>query len=262
MRALITGGTSGIGYGVARQLAERGWDVTIVGRSVERGTQIASDLGGTFIRADLSLMSEVSRLAEQIEDPIDALVMCAGGVSTRSEATVTLEGFETTFACNYLSKFALSQMLLSQIKPGGCMLMVGGNGKTKNVSTEWATHHPSYKAAYKAALAVDIYASLLASRTTHVRIHTCYPGMVRTDLLKDASAPIRLLTKLLSAPIEQGSSYLTRLILEQRPAVQWKQNTPLHFAPPLPVGQHADNLWAYSQQTIAPYLGRRDEYAL
>ena len=68
MRAVITGGTSEYGYGAAcvELLAGFEWDVTVVGRNTERGTQIATDLGVRFIGADLALLSEAARLANLI----------------------------------------------------------------------------------------------------------------------------------------------------------------------------------------------------
>jgi 3-oxoacyl-[acyl-carrier protein] reductase len=44
MRALVIGGTSGIGYGIARSLAKEGCNVTISGRSKERGEEIVREL--------------------------------------------------------------------------------------------------------------------------------------------------------------------------------------------------------------------------
>jgi NAD(P)-dependent dehydrogenase (short-subunit alcohol dehydrogenase family) len=253
MNALITGGTSGIGSGVARQLAQRGWNVTLVGRNREQGTRIAAETGGTFLQADLSLMSEVQRIARQVEASFDALILCAGVVSMRSNLSVTEEGLETIFATNYLSKFAISQLLLPKILADGCIVMVGGNGKYANASTAWATPQAGFKAAFKAALAVDLYASHLASQTPHLRIHTCYPGMVRTNLFRSAPLPIRLVTKLFGAPIEQGSTHLTRLVLEHHPETHWNQATLRQFSPALPAGSAVESLWDYSQQILASY---------
>jgi NAD(P)-dependent dehydrogenase (short-subunit alcohol dehydrogenase family) len=253
MNALITGGTSGIGSGVARQLAGSGWNVMLVGRDHERGTRIAAETGGTFLQADLSLMSEVHRIGRQVEASFDALILCAGVVSMRSNLSFTEEGAETTFATNYLSKFALSQILLPKILADGCIVMVGGNGKYANASTAWATPQAGFKAAFKAALAVDLYASHLASQTPHLRVHTCYPGMVRTNLFRAAPAPIRFVSRLFGTPIEQGSAYLTRLVLEHQRETHWNQAIPRQFSPALPAGSDVESLWDYSQQILASY---------
>ncbi|WP_256760456.1 SDR family NAD(P)-dependent oxidoreductase [Cohnella sp. WQ 127256] len=252
MRIVVTGGTSGIGYGTARLAAERGCKVTIVGRNRTQGVKLAAELGADYLYADLSKMSDVRKLAEQLEEPIDALALCAGGISTSKETRLTDEGLETTFATNFLSKFALSQLLLQQNKivPGGCIVMVGGNGGHKNASTAWAESHAGLQAAFKAALAVDLYASELAKQHPQLRVHTCYPGMVRTNLFREATLPIRLLSRVLGKPIAKGSAYLGRLILEKHSGVHWKQNRPMRFPTPLPGGQEVKALWAYSRQAV------------
>ena len=52
--ALITGGSNGIGEGVARHLAGRGAHVVIADIDVARGQAVAEDLGGRFIRTDVT----------------------------------------------------------------------------------------------------------------------------------------------------------------------------------------------------------------
>ncbi|MFD0590944.1 SDR family NAD(P)-dependent oxidoreductase [Paenibacillus sp. GCM10027627] len=250
MRILVTGGTSGIGYGIARLAAERGWEVILVGRDVLRGARIAEELGGQFIQADLSVMSEVRRIAEGVAQPIDALAMCAGGVSLSSSVRFTGEGHETVFATNYLSKFLLSQLLLQQnkIAPGGCIVMVGGNGNYKKAPTAWTQPQAGLKAAFQAALAVDLYASELAVRNPDIRVHTCYPGVVRTNLLRNAPLPFRIVTWLMGSSVSKGSMHVMRLFLEKRTEVHWNKNLPMQFNPPLLGGQEREKLLAYSQQ--------------
>lgn len=250
MKALVTGGTSGIGYGVACQLIEQGWAVTIVGRNKQRGKAIAADTGVEFIQADLSLMSEVDRLAAGLQTPLDALVLCAGIVDMRAEVQFTGEGYERTFATNYLSRYLLSQRLLPQMTDGGSIVMVSGDGNHKNVSTDWATPHAGMPAARKAAVAVDLYAAELAANQPRLRVHTCYPGPVKTNLVRDAAWPIRLYMQLFGSSLEQGSAHLTQLVTQRHEGVHWNKNAPMQFSA-LP----ADNgLSAYSQAILEKHM--------
>lgn len=250
MKALITGGTSGIGYGVAQQLAQADWNVTIVGRNITRGEQIAHEVNGKFVNANLSLLSDTIRLANELSDSFDAVVLCAGAIFP-DEQPQTAEGLEPTFALNYLSRFALSQALLPKMKEGSRFIMVSGNGKHKNTSTDWAAHHTGQAAAFKAALAVDLYAAELARRVEQIHVYTCYPGWVRTNLLQNAPLPTRLIFQLFGSSVQKGSAYLTRLVTETPTQVHWNKSTPMQFSPSLPTGDETDLLWTYSEEIVA-----------
>ena len=81
-KALITGGTSGMGIAVALSMAEKGASVIITGRDETRGASTVEEIraGGhdaQFIAADFSEMSEVRRVADAAGE-IDVLVNCAG----------------------------------------------------------------------------------------------------------------------------------------------------------------------------------------
>jgi short-subunit dehydrogenase len=90
--ALITGGTSGIGAAFARALAARGYDLVLVARDETRlrsaadRLHTASGIDVQILAADLSVRSDVTRVAERLADPdrpIDMLVNNAGlGVHT------------------------------------------------------------------------------------------------------------------------------------------------------------------------------------
>ncbi len=87
-RALITGGTSGMGIGTARSMAEKGATVIITGRDETRGASAVDEIraGGhdaQFIAADLSELSEVGRVAvadvHELSDVITFLATPAAG---------------------------------------------------------------------------------------------------------------------------------------------------------------------------------------
>lgn len=86
-RALITGATAGIGNAYARELAKRGYDLTLVARDIARLDQVAADLGAKHsvdvevIGADLATPEGVQRVADAVTStttPIDLLVNNAG----------------------------------------------------------------------------------------------------------------------------------------------------------------------------------------
>lgn len=86
-RALVTGATAGIGNAYARELAKRGYDLTLVARDTTRLDQIAADLSKKHkvridvIGADLSTVDGVQRIADAVTDtakPIELLINNAG----------------------------------------------------------------------------------------------------------------------------------------------------------------------------------------
>ncbi|MCP2164905.1 SDR family NAD(P)-dependent oxidoreductase [Goodfellowiella coeruleoviolacea] len=113
---IISGGTAGIGQGLARHLLGRGDHVVVIGRDQAKGRAFRAEadrLGAadraTSLTADLSLVAENRRVIAAIENrfaQVDALVL--GAQFYRTRRTETAEGFEHTFALYYLSRFLLS----------------------------------------------------------------------------------------------------------------------------------------------------------
>lgn len=116
---LITGATSGIGFATAQGIARQGATVIIVGRSPERcqaAVQKIREQSGNpcveFLVADLSLQSEVRRLAAQVQEryaQLHVLVNNAGGLFLNGQ--VTGDGIEMTLALNHLSYYLLTRSL-------------------------------------------------------------------------------------------------------------------------------------------------------
>ena len=117
---LVTGSTDGLGKAVARELAAQGATVLVHGRSGPRVdaaiAEIADATGSDrlvpFV-ADLSSLDAVDCLADEVSADrgrLDALVNNAGiGLPERVESS---DGYELTFAVNYLAPFRLTGRLL------------------------------------------------------------------------------------------------------------------------------------------------------
>lgn len=118
--AVVTGASSGIGKATAKGLAAQGWRVIGVGRDPERSAAAEAEIRAAatdgaeveFLRADLCVMREVKRLADEIRERtsrLDVLINNAGGV--RDKLYMTEEGNEATFAANHLAPFLLTREL-------------------------------------------------------------------------------------------------------------------------------------------------------
>jgi len=115
---VITGGTDGIGRGLAAEYLRRGDEVLVIGTNAAKGAAFAGASGerAHFLAADLSLVSENRRLAGQLAarfPVIDVLVL--GARYHHSARVLTAEGLESNFALFYLSRFLLSHGLVSSL---------------------------------------------------------------------------------------------------------------------------------------------------
>jgi len=130
--ALVTGATSGIGREIALQLADRGAEVVVHGRSAERGAETVRDVensGGKarFVAADLGKADEVRRLAAEA-GAVDILINNAGIYRFGDTPDTTDADFDEQMNTNLRAPYILVQELV----PG---MAARGNGAVVNVST-------------------------------------------------------------------------------------------------------------------------------
>jgi NAD(P)-dependent dehydrogenase (short-subunit alcohol dehydrogenase family) len=120
---LITGSTDGLGLATAERLLRRGARVLVHGRSEQKLERALAKLGadrGAGVRgylADLSSLEEVRRLARCADelDRLDVLINNAG-VAVADGRRESRDGFELTFAVNYLSHFLLTAELMPLLR--------------------------------------------------------------------------------------------------------------------------------------------------
>jgi NAD(P)-dependent dehydrogenase (short-subunit alcohol dehydrogenase family) len=114
---LVTGASSGLGRALADELARGGHKVIVHGRDASRVAEVAADIGGVAVRADLSSLDEVRRLADEVAGRgtrLDVLVNNAGVGFGRPGAgrELSKDGYELRFAVNYLAPYLLTKLLL------------------------------------------------------------------------------------------------------------------------------------------------------
>ena len=122
---LVTGSTSGLGRGVALELASTGAHIIVHGRNRERGMEVVNQIeqegigSAEFYAADLASFDQVREFAETIlqdYEKVDVLVNNAGiHLAPEDGRLLSVEGHELTFAVNYLSGYLLTRMLLPRI---------------------------------------------------------------------------------------------------------------------------------------------------
>jgi NAD(P)-dependent dehydrogenase (short-subunit alcohol dehydrogenase family) len=124
---LVTGSSDGHGKRVAQELAGRGATVLVHGRDRQKTEAAAREIGSEDVLiADLASLEEVRRLAGEIGE-LDGLVNNAGIISL--ERRESADGYELTFAVNYLSHFLLTRLLQSKLREPARVVNVSSLGQ-------------------------------------------------------------------------------------------------------------------------------------
>jgi uncharacterized protein len=176
--AVVTGGSSGIGEAIARELARRGWKPVLVARRQERLEPLAAELGGEFELADVSDRESVDRAAAAILERhprIDLLVNNAGIPGRGDFFGLDPERIEAVIRTNYLGGVWMVRAFEPGLQPGSHVVNVVSVAGT----VAFAPSGP-YAASKHAQLAFSrSLGSTFASRG--VRVHTILPGFVETE---------------------------------------------------------------------------------
>jgi len=134
--AIVTGATGAIGAAIARQMAQKGFSVTIVARDETKARNLTSEIirstgnvNVDFMIADLSRKIEIQKIAAAWNKPLHVLINNAAATPRRREETP--EGIEMQFATNVLGYFWMIGHFLPFLKAGAPSRVV-------NVASYWA----------------------------------------------------------------------------------------------------------------------------
>ena len=185
-RVLITGGSSGIGAGLAEAFAAAGATVGIAARREDRLAEVVERCrvhapGSTMWAVDLAEDDAVDRLAARAVDDlggVDILVNNAGIPKRRHVAALDPATVEAVMAINYLSPVRLTLALLPH-------MLERGTGTVVSVASVAATLSPPGESAYsasKAALAVFSESMAVDLWASGIKVSVVYPGVVDTEL--------------------------------------------------------------------------------
>ncbi|MBB6407919.1 SDR family NAD(P)-dependent oxidoreductase [Mesorhizobium sangaii] len=128
-RALVTGGSDGIGLAIAESFSREGADVLIVGRDTRKLDAAARQLGGNVetLSADLATGAGIEAVAGHVKNcarPLDILVNNAGVAFLVPFETVSEEQFQQSFALNVTAVFFLTQALLPHLAAGASVINI------------------------------------------------------------------------------------------------------------------------------------------
>ena len=175
--AVVTGASSGIGAATARTLAALGFHVVAVARRADRIRQLADELGGSAVVADVTDGASVQALADQLPR-VDVLVNNAGGArGLEPVAEADLENWRWMWETNVIGTLQVTRALLPKLIACGDGLIVT---VTSTAALEVYDGGAGYTAAKHAqgALHRTLRGELLGKP---VRLTEIAPGAVQTE---------------------------------------------------------------------------------
>lgn len=178
--ALVTGGTKGIGRGIAQALLAAGYRVVVCARQQPEALPAADGLTAEFVACDVRDVEQVKAMVAGVVERhgrLDLLVNNAGGAPAAEAATASPRFHESILRLNLIAPLNLAQAANAQMQKqeeGGVIVFIGSiSGMRPSPGT----------AAYAAAKAgvMSLVTSLAVEWGPKVRVVAVSPGLVRTE---------------------------------------------------------------------------------
>lgn len=239
--------------------------IVVTGAAGGLGKALAERLGAATITrsdGDLSRISEVRRIAEQIEGrypDLEVLINNAG--VSRFKREVTPDGLETTFATNYMAPFVLSNLLLP--------VLARNHGTVVNIGSEqhrWVRQIPwddlqgerrwrPLEQYNLTKLYVVMFTRELARRAPSVTTACVSPGFLRTRLGRDATGGFRLflaLARPFQRQPERGAEAVISVMRSGARGAYFRGKRQVLPSKLALDGDAAERLWALSVRWLQP----------
>jgi NAD(P)-dependent dehydrogenase (short-subunit alcohol dehydrogenase family) len=217
---LVTGSSSGLGKSTAMGLAQLGATVILGCRDKQRGevalAEIKTASGNQMVELmliDLSLQHSVRSMVAEFEKRyyhLDVLINNAGVF--KKQRIVTADGLETMFVTNHLGPFLLTNLLLDRLKSAA-------SARILSITAPSTTHldfddlqgekkFNAYTAFGASKMCNLLFTYELARRLegTHIIANAIHPGLVKSGIMREAAAPIRWFTYLISTTPQKASA--------------------------------------------------------
>lgn len=177
--AVVTGGSSGIGLGIAKELAKEGALVTITGRRQDALDKAVAEIGhgAVGVRADASDLADIDRLYVAVKrgnGAIDILVLNAGFYEFMKLGEITEEHFDKTYNTNVKGVLFAFQKALPLLTKGASVIVTGSIAGSTGIPSM------SVYSSTKAAVRNLVRGWILDTREYGIRINVLRPGHTLT----------------------------------------------------------------------------------
>lgn len=188
--AVITGGASGIGYATAQRFAEEGAKVVIVDLNEDIGNKVAKELGGIFIKANVTSEEDVARMYKVAFDEygrIDIAFNNAGISPPEDDSILTtgIDAWRLVQEVNLTSVYLCCKAVLPYMLKAGKGSIINTASFVATMAS--ATSQISYTASKGGVLAMTRELGVQFARQG-VRVNALSPGPVNTPLLQELFA--------------------------------------------------------------------------
>jgi retinol dehydrogenase 14 len=216
---IVTGSSSGLGKATALSLAKLGATVILACRDKQRGQAALEEIRAMsgnesldLMLVDLAAQDSVRRMADEFlkrYDRLDVLINNAGVF--KNERALTADGLETMFATNHLGAFMLTNLLLDRLKanaPSRILTISAPSTTPLNFDDlQGAQKFNAFEAFGASKMCNLLFTYELARRLagTQASANAIHPGLVKSQIMREATAPVRWLTYLMSSAPEKAA---------------------------------------------------------
>jgi NAD(P)-dependent dehydrogenase (short-subunit alcohol dehydrogenase family) len=223
----MTGATSGFGKLVACSLANQGAELIVMARNKEKGEQLLANYASqypqgkgeiTLVEGNLNSFESVARACEEVRasyPKLDTIILNAGIMNF--EYIETVDGIEETLQVNLLSPLLITHLLMDSMlsSPAPKIIFTASalhQGIINFDDLEFKTKFSSFKSYRQSKLGVILLSRLLATKMPLIPIYSHHPGMIRTELGRNAGLFSRLIFWAMGKGLKEGTHTLMHLL--------------------------------------------------